>query len=114
MRWSHLNGKNENILEHICVIRVHSVFHGIRLSQITPLLLVRENREGTKINNPPAVYASGLFVFIVLVDSPIFIAHSFQKRWATPEKMTGNVFKKHGQCFSKPSATFFETMGNEK
>ena len=69
MRWSHLNGKNENILEHICVIRVHSVFHGIRLSQITPLLLVRENREGTKINNPPAVYASGLF-FCSLVKDP--------------------------------------------
>ena len=58
----------------------------------------------------PADY---LFLY-ALVDSPIFIAHSFQKRWATPEKMTGNVFKKHGQCFSKPSATFFETMGNEK
>lgn len=58
----------------------------------------------------PADY---LFLY-ALVDSPIFIAHNFQKRWATLEKTTGNIFKKHGQHFSKPSAMFFETMGNEK
>ena len=58
----------------------------------------------------PADY---LFLY-ALVDSPIFNAHNLQKRWATPEKTTGNIFQNHRQCFSKPSAMFFETMGNEK
>ncbi|MGM9797644.1 MAG: hypothetical protein ACI3ZY_08775 [Parabacteroides sp.] len=60
------------------------------------------------------MYASGLFVLYAPLNRPLFIAHSFPKRWATPEKTTGNVFKKHGQRFSKLSAMFFETMGNEK
>ena len=49
----------------------------------------------------PADY---LFLY-ALVDSPIFIAHNFQKRWATFSKNTGNVFQNYRQCFLKRWAT---------
>lgn len=34
-----------------------------------------------------------------------FLAHDFEKRWATHGKSIGNVLKNDGQCFGKEWAT---------
>ena len=40
------------------------------------------------------------------------IAHRFQKLRAMLQKTMGNEKENYGQCFSKPSAMFFDAMGN--